>query len=284
MPEAEIAEPKHDAVAQGAAPDEAHDFAFEAYNDIAQQLSPEEARELCALVNAEFMGNDVAYTAFCSLCPTGEEYAFDDKACAAYRLLARRGLIEGADTDGGFLFFDLTGKGREVAAAYNSLQASQAEQAHPGRFGGIVGRGSATVQDLAHGRIAPFPEESAINGFLALRAREEGLMLKTSPLQTRAYEDVGFVRDETTYMVRPYQHAVRTVKGDGVSIVGLVDGEGRAVEVELRVFWRKEVGLSPIEREFVGMVMRLYGAGGRADAHRLRGGAVDAGAGRRAFG
>ena len=148
----------------------------------------------------------------------------------------------------------------------------------------IVGRGSATVQDLAHGRIALFPEESAINGFLALRAREEGLVLKASPLQTRAYEDVGFVHDETTYMVRPYQHAVRTVKDDGVSIVGLVDGEGRAVEVELRVFWRKDVGLSALEREFVGMVMRLYGAGGRADACSRRGDAAAAGAGRRAPG
>ena len=167
MPEAELAEPKHDAVAQGAVPDEAHDFAFEAYNDIAQQLSPEEARELCALVNAEFMGNDVAYTAFCSLCPTGEEYAFDDKACAAYRLLARRGLIEGADTDGGFLFFDLTGKGREVAAAYNSLQASQAEQAHPGRFGGIVGRGSAFAAGLDKRALAASAAVAAVVGFVA---------------------------------------------------------------------------------------------------------------------
>ena len=49
------------------------------------------------------------------------------------------------------------------------------------------------------------------------------------------------------------------------------------MEVELRVFWRKEAGLSPIEREFVGMVMRLYGAGGRADARRRRSGAGDRG-------
>ncbi|MFR4999306.1 MAG: hypothetical protein ACLUCU_02355 [Slackia sp.] len=84
-------------------------------------ISREEAAELRMLVSVERDGGDVAYAAFHSLCPTGEEFAFDDKACAVYRVLARRGMIEGADTENGFLFFNLTQEGRDALAAYDEL-------------------------------------------------------------------------------------------------------------------------------------------------------------------
>ena len=84
-------------------------------------ISREEADELRMLASVERDGGDVAYAAFHSLCPTGEEFAFDDKACAVYRVLARRGMIEGADTENGFLFFNLTQEGRDASAAYDEL-------------------------------------------------------------------------------------------------------------------------------------------------------------------
>ena len=84
-------------------------------------ISREEATELHMLVSVERDDGDVAYAAFHSLCPTGEEFAFDDKACAVYRVLARRGMIEGADTENGFLFFNLTQEGRDASAAYDEL-------------------------------------------------------------------------------------------------------------------------------------------------------------------
>ncbi|MDO4442863.1 MAG: hypothetical protein Q4B69_03220 [Slackia sp.] len=84
-------------------------------------ISREEAAELRMLVSVERDNGDVTYAAFHSLCPTGEEFAFDDKACAIYRVLARRGMIEGADTENGFLFFNLAQEGRDASAAYDEL-------------------------------------------------------------------------------------------------------------------------------------------------------------------
>lgn len=89
-------------------------------------ITHEEADELRMLISTEREGGDMAYAAFHSLCPTGEEFAFDDKACAIYRLLAQRGLIDGADTENGFLFFNLTQAGRDASAAYDALHASDA--------------------------------------------------------------------------------------------------------------------------------------------------------------
>lgn len=86
-------------------------------------ITREEAHELRMLIATEREGGDMAYAAFHSLCPTGEEYAFDDKACAIYRLLDKRGLIEGADTENGFLFFNLTQRGRDASAAYDAAHA-----------------------------------------------------------------------------------------------------------------------------------------------------------------
>lgn len=92
-------------------------------------ISREEADELRMLASVERDGGDVAYAAFHSLCPTGEEFAFDDKACAVYRVLARRGMIEGADTENGFLFFNLTQEGRDASAAYDELHKDDETEA-----------------------------------------------------------------------------------------------------------------------------------------------------------
>lgn len=95
----------------------------EAAADPTYSITREEAEELRMLIATERDGGDMAYAAFHSLCPTGEEYAFDDKACAIYRLLEKRGLIEGADTGNGFLFFGLTQNGRDASAAYDAAHA-----------------------------------------------------------------------------------------------------------------------------------------------------------------
>lgn len=114
MPEPEIAP-------MNLAEDGAREPAFAETPDPTHGISREEAAELRMLVSVERDGGDVAYAAFHSLCPTGEEFAFDDKACAVYRVLARRGMIEGADTENGFLFFNLTQEGRDASAAYDEL-------------------------------------------------------------------------------------------------------------------------------------------------------------------
>lgn len=92
-------------------------------------ITHEEAAELRMLISTERDGGDMAYAAFHSLCPTGEEFAFDDKACAIYRLLAQRGLIEGAETENGFLFFDITQQGRDASAAYDAAHADDEKRA-----------------------------------------------------------------------------------------------------------------------------------------------------------
>ena len=103
----------------------------EAAVDPTYGITREEAEELRMLIATERDGGDMAYAAFHSLCPTGEEYAFDDKACAIYRLLEKRGLIEGADAGNGFLFFGLTQNGRDASAAYDAAHAADDAQAGP---------------------------------------------------------------------------------------------------------------------------------------------------------
>lgn len=103
----------------------------EAAVDPTYGITREEAEELRMLIATERDGGDMAYAAFHSLCPTGEEYAFDDKACAIYRLLEKRGLIEGADAGNGFLFFGLTQNGRDASAAYDAAHAADDEAPKP---------------------------------------------------------------------------------------------------------------------------------------------------------
>lgn len=123
-----IAADVHDGIAENGA-------RAAAGTDAARTITHEEAAELRMLVATERDGGDVSYAAFHSLCPTGEEFAFDDKACAIYRLLAQRGLIEGADTENGFLFFNLTQAGREASAAYDAAHAEdERKRAHTPRF------------------------------------------------------------------------------------------------------------------------------------------------------
>ncbi len=126
-------------------------------------ITREEAAELRMLVDAERAGNDVTYAAFHSLCPTGEEFAFDDKACAVYRLLDKRGLIEGAEADGGFLFFNLTQTGRDVADAYAAAHASDAAQSKASPFAGF----GARLKSLDATTIITSAVVAAIVGFLA---------------------------------------------------------------------------------------------------------------------
>lgn len=131
--------------------------------DVARAITREEGAELHALVTAERNGEDVVYAAFRSLCPTGEEFAFDDKSCAVYRLLHKRGLIDGADAEGGFLFFEVTPLGRAVSAAWDenngpakTSESKPAKERLAGVAGGIDIRTVAVSAGVA-----------AVVGFLA---------------------------------------------------------------------------------------------------------------------
>lgn len=146
MSEAPSAETEDVAAAAAAADGPAAEATATAENDpspedIARAITREEGTELHALVTAERNGEDVVYAAFRSLCPTGEEFAFDDKSCAVYRLLHKRGLIDGADAEGGFLFFEVTPLGRAVSEAWDGqnrpVKASEGKPAKE-RLAGVA--------------------------------------------------------------------------------------------------------------------------------------------------
>ena len=80
-------------------------------DNFAITINDEEFAELKRLVDVTRNAEDVQYAAFLTLCPTGEEGAFDEHMCEIYRALHEAGMIEG-DSDGdAFYFRALTDEG-----------------------------------------------------------------------------------------------------------------------------------------------------------------------------
>lgn len=115
-----------------------------------------------------------------------------------------------------------------------------------------------TIKELTQGQLILFSGEDAFNNIFVRRAQEEGLTVKTSPLQNRAKNDIHFAHGEKLYILRPIQHATRTTKGDDIRILPIVDSSGSAIESPLYVFWKKDRKLSTAEEEFVNMIINLY--------------------------
>lgn len=81
-----------------------------------------------------------------------------------------------------------------------------------------------------------------------------------SSLQIRPIDASRLISDDSTFVIRPMQHALRTTSTKNVAIRPLVDDEGNPVTGPLCIFWRSERILSDVEQTLVQDIVSLYRA------------------------
>lgn len=126
------------------------------------------------------------------------------------------------------------------------------------RYARFASRDVVEVEDLVKGELVSFSGERDFNEFFVKRVQAEGGLINVSPLQISSHSDIDFVIDRELYVIRPLQHAKRTVSNEHVSILPIVDGFGNAIEMPLHLFWKKSRHLGDLDAEFVEFVRALY--------------------------
>ena len=124
-------------------------------------LGDEEYEELKALVECERTGGDVTLAAFRSLCPTGEEGAFDERKVEAYSALLAAGFVSGVRSEGAFYFQGLEQAGVDFVddraassvsdapeSSEDGPQAAMATGASGISHGAVAGQGGRDVGSL----------------------------------------------------------------------------------------------------------------------------------------
>ncbi len=126
---------------------------------------------------------------------------------------------------------------------------------HCARFaaGGVV-----AIEELVQGELVLFSGERDFNEFFIERVRSEGSSVNVSPLQVSSHSDIDFVIDRELYVIRPLQHARRTIRNGHLLVLPIVDGCGNTIEMPLHLFWRRSRHLSNLDSEFVEFVRSLY--------------------------
>lgn len=116
-----------------------------------------------------------------------------------------------------------------------------------------------TFEELSRGSLVTFSDDASFNRIFLEAAARDGVAARTSPLSTSAgntVEDV--LAGPGTYIIKPLQHALRTIHDPNVLIVPVVNGAGEPVLVPLQVFWKNGRVLTGVEREFVTYIEQLY--------------------------
>lgn len=123
----------------------------------------------------------------------------------------------------------------------------------------FAGKQSVTPADLAQERLITFTDDSEFNSIYLECAAREGINVEVASIRTsssNAAEDVLAGRD--SYIIKPLQHALRTINSPDVRIIPITSGDHRPLLVPLRVFWRERRLLAVAERALTGYIEELY--------------------------
>lgn len=116
-----------------------------------------------------------------------------------------------------------------------------------------------TLAELSRGSLVAFADDASFNKIFLEAAARDGVTVRMSPLSTSAGKTVEDVlAGPGTYIIKPLQHALRTIHDSNMLIVPVVDKADRPVLVPLRVFWKSGRVLTRVECEFVAHIERLY--------------------------
>lgn len=116
----------------------------------------------------------------------------------------------------------------------------------------------ATISELSRCSLISLANEQEFNASFLRRAEEEHIRIGLSSLQISAGHTIRSALEHGAYIIRPLQHALRTVSDDAIRVIPVVDEDGEAVETSLSIFWRSSKTLTDIENEFVKAMVQLY--------------------------
>lgn len=118
---------------------------------------------------------------------------------------------------------------------------------------------TATIERLTRGELVLFANQTSYNDVLLNRSREEGVVLPvSSSLQISAHGNMGFLADGRLYVVRPLQHAQRTVHDERLQVLPLTDSAGNPVLMNLDIILRHDHVLTSMEEDLLEFVAGCY--------------------------
>lgn len=123
----------------------------------------------------------------------------------------------------------------------------------------FVGKTCTALDNLSGGTLVTFSDDHGFNRIFLEAAARDGVAIRTSPLRTsvsNTIEDV--LAGEGLYILKPLQHALRTIHTSKVRVLPVVDRTGNPITVPLLVFWKSGRALTRAERDFVDYIERWY--------------------------
>lgn len=115
-----------------------------------------------------------------------------------------------------------------------------------------------TLEELTRGELVLFTDEDGYNDFVIEQAGLEGRTLPTSSLSISPHGDMGFIAGTQLYVIRPLQHALRTVHDERLRILPIRNCNGTEIQMPLEILTRKGRALSPAELDLVALIAKWY--------------------------
>lgn len=120
------------------------------------------------------------------------------------------------------------------------------------------GRDIISIDELANGELILFSDETEYNNCLIERASLAGIELPLSVLRISPHGNMGFIAGSQLYIVRPVQHARRTIHDERLRILPIQDAEGRGISMDLELLTKRGKRLSAGENSLVAFIQACY--------------------------
>lgn len=117
---------------------------------------------------------------------------------------------------------------------------------------------TVSLSDLTTGNVVMAHGSPDADHLLASFFDQTRDRLHLAPVQVEYADASKLVVDDSTFVIRPMQHALRTTSTKHAAVRPLVDDEGRAVVVLLNLFWRRDRVLTTAEQSLVAFIRKLY--------------------------
>lgn len=117
---------------------------------------------------------------------------------------------------------------------------------------------AASIEELACGELILFSDETEYNNCLIEQASLAGIDLPLSVLRISPHGDMGFIAGSQLYIVRPIQHARRTIHDERLRILPIQDAQGNGISMPLELLTKRGKTLSAGESSLVAFIQECY--------------------------
>lgn len=118
--------------------------------------------------------------------------------------------------------------------------------------------GTVSVEELVHGELILFSDETGYNGSLIAHANLAEISLPVSALRISPHGDMGFIAGSHLYAVRPLQHAQRTIHDERLRVLPIHDATGKQIRMPLELLMRRDRAHPAAEEELLALIEACY--------------------------